>query len=222
MARFSKLQVLQTAADQAVVPLFWHSDIAVAIKVVEACYQGGGRILEFTNRGDYAHVVFEELNRYCESDLPDMILGVGSVTDTGTASMYMQVGANFIVTPALRPDVIRTCNRRKIPCMPGCGSLTEITQAEELGCDIVKLFPAGTYGASFVKAIKGPQPWTSIMPTGGLTTSEDNLKPWFDAGVVCVGLGSQLLSKDLIRNKNYDQISQKVKTVLALASKLKA
>ena len=143
-----------------------------------------------------------------------MIMGVGSVTDAAAASLYMSLGANFIVTPVLREDIAIVCNRRKVLWSPGCGSLTEIARAEELGCEIVKLFPGDLYGPKFVKGIKGPQPWTSIMPTGGVSPTVENLKGWFDAGVTCVGMGSQLISKDIITNKSYKQLEEQVKEAL--------
>jgi 2-dehydro-3-deoxyphosphogluconate aldolase / (4S)-4-hydroxy-2-oxoglutarate aldolase len=145
-----------------------------------------------------------------------MIMGVGSVTDAAAASLYMQLGANFIVTPVLREDIALVCNRRKVLWSPGCGSLTEIARAEELGCEIVKLFPGGIYGPEFVKAIKGPQPWTSIMPTGGVEPTESNLKKWFSAGVTCVGMGSNLISNDAIKNEKYDEIQALVSGALEI------
>ena len=159
-------------------------------------FRGGARVLEFTARGDFAHQTFEALSKYVSAELPEMILGVGSVTDAASASLYMALGANFIVTPVLREDIAIVCNRRKVLWSPGCGSLTEIAKAEEMGCEIVKLFPGGIYGPDFVKAIKGPQPWTSIMPTGGVSPTKENLEAWFSAGVTCVGLGSKLISKN--------------------------
>ena len=221
MARFSKTNVLQIAAEQGMVPLFYHSNIEIGKQVLSACYNGGARILEFTSRGDFAYEVFGELNKYCAKELPEMILGVGSVTDAGTAALYMQLGANFIVSASIREDIVRVCNRRKVPYMPGCGTLTEIGKAEELGCDIIKLFPGATYGPGFVKAIKGPQPWTDIMPTGGVSPNEENLKAWFDAGVICVGMGSKLISKAIIEKKNFAELERKVSETLALIKKLK-
>lgn len=221
MANFTKIEVLQTAAAQGMVPLFYNPDIELGKKVLTACYKGGCRILEFTNRGDFAHEVFAALNKFCAVELPEMILGVGSVADAGTAALYMQLGANFIVTPSLREDVVKVCNRRKIPCMPGCGTLTEIGFAEELGCDIVKVFPGSVYGAGFVKAIKGPQPWTSIMPTGGVAPTSENLSKWFDAGVTCVGMGSKLISNDILKNGEFDVLEQRVSDALALIQQLK-
>ena len=210
------------AKDQGMVPLFYHADLDMGKRILRACYDGGSRILEFTNRGDYAHLIFTELNKYCEAELPEMILGVGSVPDQGTAALYMQLGANFVVTPSLRDDVIKVCNRRKIPCMPGCGSLTEIGRAEELGCDIVKVFPGSVYGPGFVKAVKGPQRWTDIMPTGGVSPTSENLTAWFDAGVTCVGMGSKLLSKELIENRDFNEIAHKVRVTLELINQIRS
>jgi 2-dehydro-3-deoxyphosphogluconate aldolase/(4S)-4-hydroxy-2-oxoglutarate aldolase len=221
MARFTRIQVAQKMAEQGMVPLFYHSDIELGKNILKACYDGGARLLEFTNRGDYAHEVFGELNKYCEKELPEMIMGVGSVTDAGTASLYMQLGANFVVTPVLREDIAIVCNRKKVLWSPGCGSLTEICRAEELGCEVVKLFPGGTYGPNFVKAIKGPQPWTSIMPTGGVAPTLENLKAWFEAGVTCVGMGSKLISKSIIQNEAYEELKKNVASALKIIQELK-
>jgi len=221
MAQYTRHQVISEMHNSSMIPLFYDADIEVSKKIVQACYQGGSRLLEFTHRGDFAHEVFRELIQFAKDSLPGMIIGVGSVTDAASASHYMMNGANFIVTPVFREDIAIVCNRRKILWSPGCGSLTEIAKAEEMGAEIVKLFPGNIYGPAFVKAVKGPQPWTSIMPTGGVTTEEDNLKAWFDAGVTCVGLGSQLISKELIQNQDYDKISNTIKKTLALIQTLK-
>jgi len=222
MARFKRIQVAQKMAEQGMVPLFYHSDLEVCKKVISACYQGGARLLEFTNRGDYAHEVFGELNKFCAKELPEMIMGVGSVTDAGTASLFLQLGANFIVSASIREDVAIACNRRKILYSPGCGSLTEIGQAEELGCEIVKLFPGSTYGPGFIKAVRGPQPWTSIMPTGGVAPDYDNLKKWIDAGATCVGMGSKLIAKDAAGNFDYEKIEALAKQALNFISDIRA
>lgn len=208
-------------SETGMVPLFYHSDIEIAKKTLKACYDGGARLLEFTSRGDFAHNIFEELNQYALAELPEMIMGVGSVTDAAAASLYMQLGANFIVTPVLREDIAVVCNRRKVLWSAGCGSLTEIAKAEELGGEIIKLFPGSTYGPGFVKAIKGPQPWTSIMPTGGVSTEEDNLRGWFGAGVTCVGMGSQLISKEILAQENYTGLKEKVAATLSLIKKIR-
>ena len=203
------------------VPLFYHADVAFGKQLLSACYAGGARLLEFTARGDFAHEVFAELSKYCAAELPEMILGVGSVTDAAQASAYMAMGANFIVTPVLREDIALVCNRRKVLWSPGCGSLTEICRAEELGCEIVKLFPGGIYGPGMVKAIKGPQPWTKVMPTGGVSAEEENLRGWFEAGVSCVGMGSKLFSKAMMQNRTVGDLEERVRAALATIQSLR-
>ena len=220
MAQFTRLEVAQVMKDTGMVPLFFHNDLELSKNVLKACYDGGARLMEFTARGDFAHEVFGELTKYAIKELPGMIMGVGSITDAAAASLYMALGANFIVTPVLREDIAIACNRRKVLWSPGCGTLTEIARAEELGCEIVKLFPGDIYGPQFVKGIKGPQPWTSIMPTGGVSPTEENLKSWFDAGVTCVGMGSQLISKDILANKDFDGLKNKVKEALQIIKKV--
>lgn len=216
MAQYTRIEVVKQMEESGMVPLFYHPDIDVAKQVLKACYDGGARLMEFTNRGDFALEIFTALNKFAIAELPGMMLGVGSVTDAASASAYMLAGANFVVTPVFREDIAIVCNRRKVLWSPGCGSLTEIAQAEELGCEVVKLFPGSTYGPGFVKAIKGPQPWTSIMPTGGVSTEESNLRGWFDAGVTCVGMGSKLISKDILTNKAYAELEENVRKTLDL------
>ena len=221
MAKFTRLEVAKVMKDTGMVPLFYHQDLEVSKKVITACYKGGARLLEFTARGDFAHEVFGELVKYVTKELPQMIMGVGSVTDAASASRFMTLGANFIVTPVLREDIALVCNRRKVLWSPGCGSLTEIARAEELGCEIVKLFPGGIYGPEFVKAVRGPQPWTSIMPTGGVAPTKENLEGWFKAGVTCVGMGSKLIAKETNGTFDYDKIQDKTKEALDIIKGLK-
>jgi 2-dehydro-3-deoxyphosphogluconate aldolase / (4S)-4-hydroxy-2-oxoglutarate aldolase len=221
MAKYTRIEVVQKMGEQGMIPLFYHADVAIAKQVLTACYKGGARLLEFTNRGDFAHEVFGELNKFCLKELPGMMLGVGSVTDAGAASLYLQLGANFVVTPVLREDIAIVCNRKKVLWSPGCGSLTEIARAEELGCEIIKLFPGDAYGPGFVKAIKGPQPWTSIMPTGGVSPDEANLRGWFGAGVTCVGMGSNLISGEIVKEKNFEKLEEMCRDVLALIQRIK-
>ena len=221
MAQYTRLQVIEQMKESGMVPLFYHKDINVAKAVLKACYDGGARLTEFTSRGDFAFEIFNQLIKYTIKELPGMILGVGSVTDAAAASQYMLAGANFIVTPVFREDIAIVCNRRKVLWSPGCGSLTEIARAEEMGCELVKLFPGSIYGPGFVKAILGPQPWTSIMPTGGVSTEVENLKGWFDAGVTCVGMGSKLISKEILANESYSKLTQDVKKTLETIRELK-
>ena len=221
MAQYSRIEVVQQMKESGMVPLFYHPDIKVAKAVLKACYDGGARLMEFTNRGDFAIEIFTDLIKYAIAELPGMMLGVGSVTDAASASQYMLAGANFVVTPVFREDIAVVCNRRKVLWSPGCGSLTEIAIAEEMGCELVKLFPGSTHGPGFVKAIKGPQPWTSIMPTGGVSTEESNLRGWFDAGVTCVGMGSKLISKEILESKDYAKLEKDVATTLALINTIR-
>jgi len=217
MAYFSRIEVVSRMKSVGIIPLFYHPDVQIGKAAIKACYHGGAKVIEFTARGDFSLEVFGELNRYCLKELPGMILGVGSLTDSASASAYIQLGANFIVTPAFREDIALVCNRRKILWSPGCGSIREINQAEELGCELVKLFPGEVYGPSFVKAIKGPQPWTNIMPTGGVLPTEESLKSWFDSGAYCVGLGSQLISFQLLESKDFVKLESDVRKVVELA-----
>jgi len=199
------------------VPIFYHKDTEVCKQVVKACYDGGVRVFEFTNRGDFAHEVFGELSKWAAKETPKMILGVGSVIDSATAALYIQLGANFIVSPVIDEDTARICNRRKIAWSPGCGSVTEINKAHELGAEVVKIFPGSSVGGpDFVSGVKGPMPWASIMPTGGVSPDEANLSRWFKAGVHCVGMGSQLFPGEIIESGNYQVLTEKCRQVLAI------
>lgn len=216
MAQFTRIEVAQKMKETGLVPLYYNQDAELCKSVVKACYDGGARLFEFTARGDFAHEVFTELVKYSIKEMPEMILGVGSVTDAAAASLYLQLGANFIVTPVFREDIAIVCNRRKVLWSPGCGSLTEIAKAEEFGCEIIKLFPGDVYGPQFVKGVLAPQPWTSIMPTGGVSPTEESLKQWFDAGVVCVGMGSKLISEKIISERNFSALTSETQKALAI------
>lgn len=209
-------------AETGMVPVFYHADLEVAKQVVKACYLGGVRAFEFTNRGDFAHEIFGELNKWAAKECPEMILGIGSIVDAGTASLFLQLGASFVVGPLLNPDIFKVCNRRQVAYIPGCGSVSEIGYAQELGAEVVKVFPAGNVGGpSFVKNVKAPMPWASIMVTGGVEPTEENLTKWFDAGVTCVGMGSNLFPKDVLAAKDWDKITQMCKDALAIIDRAK-
>jgi len=210
--------------ETGMVPVFYHPDEDICKNVLKACHAGGVKAFEFTNRGDFAHELFSELSKYVRDELPGLMLGVGSVVDAGTASLYIQLGTDFVVSPIINEDMARVCNRRKILWSPGCGSLTEISHAESLGAEVVKIFPGSSVGGpGFVKAVKGPCPWTSIMPTGGgVKPTEENLKEWFGAGVHCVGMGSQLFTKDLIAPEKHQELVDKISGTLAIIKRLRA
>jgi 2-dehydro-3-deoxyphosphogluconate aldolase/(4S)-4-hydroxy-2-oxoglutarate aldolase len=222
MARFTRTDVIVRMRETGIIPIFYHKDAETCRNVVKACYSGGLKVFEFTNRGDFAHELFSELNKWAEKELPDLIMGVGSVVDAGTTSLYIQLGANFIVSPLLNAGMAKVCNRRKILWTPGCGSVSEISYAEELGADIIKIFPGSSVGGpDFIKSVKGPCPWTSLMPTGGVEPTIENLKEWFDAGAACVGMGSNLITKDIIAKKDWDGLSEKITATLKIAQTLR-
>ena len=221
MAQYSRIQVINKMMELRMVPLFYHSDFQVAKNVLQACYNGGARLIEFTNRGDFAIEVFSKLIKFASKELPGMIVGIGSVTDSAAASQYMLLGANFVVTPVLREDIAIVCNRRKVLWIPGCGSLSEIAKAEELGCEFIKLFPGNVYGPDFIKSVKAPQPWSSIMPTGGVSIEKSNLLGWFKGGADCVGLGSQLISKEVLINQDFKKLEKNVLDTIQFIQKIK-
>ena len=220
MARFNKMQVLDAIVSTGMVPVYYNKDVEIAKQVVKACYEGGVRAFEFTNRGDFAHEVFAELIKFATKECPEVVLGVGSIVDAGTASLYLQLGANFVVGPLFNPEIAKVCNRRLVPYTPGCGSVSEIGFAQEVGCDLCKIFPAGNVGGpSFVKNIKAPMPWSMIMATGAVEPTEENLSAWFKAGVTCVGMGSKLFPKEMIAAGNWEAISTLCRDALATIKK---
>ncbi len=222
MARYSRIEVALAMRENGIVPVYYHPDLDTCKQVLKACYEGGIRVFEYTNRGDQAHLLFAELYKYCATELPEMKLGVGSIVEGATAALYIQLGADFIVSPILNQEIAKVCNRRKILWAPGCGTLTEISQAEEWGAEIVKLFPAAESGGpNFVKNIAAPSPWTAIMPTGGVEPTKESLTEWFGAGAYCVGMGSKLLKKDWIANGQFEQLSAFVGEALNLARSIR-
>lgn len=199
------------------VPVFYDSDMEVAKNVLKACYDGGVRAFEFTNRGDFAIDVFRQLELFARTECPEMILGVGSIVDAPTAALYIQYGANFVVGPYFNREIALLCNRHLIPYTPGCGSVTEIGEAHEVGCDLVKIFPAGNVGGpSFVKNVKAPLPWAQIMATGAVEPTEENLSAWFKAGVYCVGMGSKLFPKEAVASGDWKKISDLCRNALGV------
>lgn len=222
MARHSRLKTLTYMKEIGLVPVFYHADAEIAKAVCKACSAGGAAIVEFTNRGDRAIDVFRELAIYRDGQMPELILGVGSIVDAPTAALYIAAGADFVVGPVLDEEVARLCNARKIAYCPGCGSATEVHRAHTLGVDICKVFPGGCVGGpSFVKSVKGPMPWTDIMPTGGVEPTEESLGQWFSAGTACVGIGGNLLTKELIAKGDFAGITEKVRQTLQLIKKVR-
>ena len=223
MARFRRMETLNTILDGGLVPVFYNPDVGVAKQIVDAAAEGGCRVVEMTNRGDRAYLVFKELEEYIVENRPEMILGVGSVIDAPTAALYIAQGANFVVGPTLCPEIARVCNRRKIPYSPGCGSVTEIQTAHDLGCEIVKIFPGGQIGGpAFVKAVRGPCPWALLMPTGGVEPTEESISAWIGAGAAALGIGSKLITKELVAARDFAGVAAKVREVLELIGRTRA
>ena len=221
MATYSKIQVIQTMKETGMVPVFYHSDAETAKHVLKACYDGGVRAFEFTNRGDFAQEVFGELVKYARKELPGMIVGVGSVVDAPTAAMYIQLGANFVVGPLFNQEIAPVCNRRLIPYCPGCGTVSEVGAAQEAGCDLCKVFPGDVLGPAFVKGLRAPMPWSQIMVTGGVKPERENLEAWFKAGVTCVGMGSNLFPKDAVASADWDRITGLCRTALDIIAEIR-
>jgi len=223
MSAFKRINVALMMEETGLVPLFYHPDPQVCREVISACHAGGARVFEFTNRGDFAHEVFAEIRKWARDEFPGLMIGAGSVSDAPAAAIFMQMGADFIVSPVLNPEVARLCNRRKVLWIPGCGTLTEISHAEELGAEIVKIFPGSAVGGpSFVRAVKGPCPWTSIMPTGGVDPTEENLEKWFAAGVTCVGMGSALITEKTVKAADWKTLTATVRDTLYIIKKLRS
>ena len=221
MAKYSKLQVLQTMKETGIVPVFYNADIEISKNVLKACYDGGIRLFEFTNRGDFAQEVFKPLVKYANAELPGMIMGIGSIVDPGTASLYIQLGANFVVGPLFNPAIAPICNRRLIPYCPGCGSVSEVGAAQELGCDVCKVFPGDVLGPAFVKGLRAPMPWSQLMVTGGVKPTRENLEGWFKAGVLSVGMGSNLFPKDVIAAGDWGKITELCRDALAIVKEVR-
>ena len=217
-----RLAVLAAMIEQGVIPVFYHPDVEVCKNVIQACADGGAKCIEFTNRGDFAWHVFMQVTQHFQKADPSVIMGVGSVVDAPTAALYMANGANFVVGPILNAEVARACNRHCIPYSPGCGSASEISEAQELGCEIVKVFPGSSVGGpEFVSNIRGPMPWTKLMPTGGVDPTEESLTKWFKAGIVAAGIGSKMITKELLAAKDYKGIEKKVAETVALIKKIR-
>jgi len=213
-------KILLSMQREGLVPVFNHTDIEIAKKVLDACYNGGVRVFEFTNRGENALEVFEALVRYAEK-YPDLILGIGTIFSAKDAKKFHAKGASFIVSPAMIPEMAHYCKSENVMWVPGCGTVTEIYQALNLGAKMVKAFPGNVLSPGFVKSVKAVYPNVPVMPTGGVAPTLDNLTAWFDAGVTCVGMGSKLISKDIIANQDYKTLENRVREAIDIISKIR-
>ena len=222
MSQFDRITVYNVMLEDGLIPLFYNKDIDKTKKVTEALVKGGSRVLEFTNRGDLAVEVFSDLIKFSMKEYSDLIVGVGSVIDAPTAALYIALGANFIVGPSFSKEIALLCNKRKVAYIPGAATVNEISTAEEFGAEIVKIFPGSTVGGpNFIKNILGPMPWSKLMPTGGVTAEESNIKAWFDAGAACIGMGSKLVSSKLVSEGKYNEIASLTSEVLEIIKNIR-
>ena len=218
MAKHTRLEVLNSITESGLIPIFYYQDVQIVQHIMDACVSGGAKIIEFTNPGDEAWRLFLELLGHRRNRQADLIIGAGSIVDVATAALYINSGADFIVGPTFNSDIAVLCNRRKVAYIPGCATLTEISNAEAAGVELVKIFPGDVLSPNFVKAVLGPQPWTRMVVTGGVEPEEANIKEWFEAGVAAVGIGSKLIRRDWVASGQYHQIAKVVSRVLAWIS----
>ena len=215
-----KQNLLDSLALSPIVPVFYDSSADTARKIVDACYAGGIRVFEFTNRGANAFEVFVSLVKHIES-LPGASAGIGTIMSAEDTKRFIDARADFIVSPVMKEEMAEVCLKKNIPWIPGCATLTEIVRGHEAGAHLIKLFPASVLGPQFVEAVKPVVPNIKLMPTGGVDTSEENLVRWFKAGVLCVGMGSQLISKSIIDNNDWKKLEQSVKNALQIVERIK-
>ncbi|RZK33854.1 MAG: bifunctional 4-hydroxy-2-oxoglutarate aldolase/2-dehydro-3-deoxy-phosphogluconate aldolase [Hymenobacter sp.] len=188
----SSSEVLAQVLAAPLVPVFFHADAAHAQDMVRACYAGGVRVFEFTNRGANAFEVFQELAKLTATDCPDLVLGIGTIYNAADAERFIAAGATFVVQPITTADVAEVCQRHDVAWVPGAMTLNEIYAATQLGAQLVKVFPGNVVGPDYIKAVRGPMPATKLMVTGGVEPTEASLAEWFGAGINAVGIGSQL------------------------------
>jgi len=220
MTTFSTEAIQQAMRSSGMIPVFYHADVEVAKAVLDASYKGGVRVFEFTNRGENAFQVFTQLLKHAQG-YPDLILGIGTIMNADTTLKFSEAGAHFIVSPILKAEMATACHKENNLWIPGCATLTEIVTAKDLGAKVIKIFPGSVLGPGFVSAIMPVVPGLQLMPTGGVEPTEANLSAWFKAGVVCVGMGSQLFTKEIIETKNWARLVQSVAEALAIIKKIR-
>lgn len=221
MARFDKNTTLAQVSATGLVPLFTHNDLDICLGVLRACYEAGVRVFEFTNRTENSFENFKELIRISETEMPEMILGIGTIYDATTARKYIEIGTNFIVAPIMNPEVGAVCQEAGIPWMPGVMTVTEIYNARIAGAEFIKIFPGEVLGPAFVKALKGPMADVQVMVTGGVSPTTESLKTWFGAGATAVGIGSQLVPKEVLASKDFAQVTNIVTSALKIIKEVK-
>ena len=218
--RFSKQQIIEGMKGAGIVPLFTHDNPDDAQQVLEAAYKGGIRVFEFTNRRNNSFEVFVHLLSVAKK-YPDLMLGIGTIMDGPTTKKFIDAGADFIISPIMKIEMAKVCHEHKTPWIPGCATLTEIVTAKDNGADIIKLFPASVLGPIFVSSIMPVVPGLQLMITGGVEPTEKSLSSWFKAGAACVGMGSQLFTKEILTQRDWPLLQQKVAECLNIVKGLR-
>jgi 2-dehydro-3-deoxyphosphogluconate aldolase / (4S)-4-hydroxy-2-oxoglutarate aldolase len=218
--KYSKQQIVKRLSDPGLVPLFSHHDTQEMLTILEASYRAGLRVFEFTNRQENSFQMFQELVRFC-SGLPDFILGVGTIMDGPTTQKFIDAGASFIISPIVKTEMGAVCEKNNVSWIPGAATLTEIVTAVDHGAAMVKIFPGSILGPAFISAIRPVIPHVPLMITGGVETTEQNLRSWFNAGATCVGLGSHLFPKELLLKKDWDGLENKIRMALDLVKSVR-
>lgn len=213
--------IIKKIAEQGILPLYFHPDPTVSVEVLKALYAAGIRAVEYTNRGEAALDNFKLLKETRDQELPELLLGIGTIKRKKEAKAFMKAGADFIIAPGMIEEVAETVHKEDMLWIPGCMTTTEIIRAEDAGAKLIKLFPGNLLGPSFVSAIKELFPDLLFMPTGGVEVSKENLTGWFKSGVVAVGMGSKLITKEILANKDYSQLASKTKEAIALVNEVR-
>ena len=220
MKTFSSNSIQEAMRTSGLVPLFTHDDAAIAKEVVQAAYRGGVRVFEFTNRRKNAFDVFAEILRYGEK-FPDLMLGIGTILDAATTKKFIDAGAHFIISPILKLEMAEYCLQHDRPWIPGCATLTEIVTAKEHGAKVIKIFPGSVLGPGFVSSVLPVIPDLQLMITGGVEPTEASLSAWFKSGAMCVGMGSQLFTKEILETKNWPLLQHRIEEALAIIKRVK-
>lgn len=217
-----KERVIQQIVESGILPLYYHENEEVSVTILRALYKSGVRILEYTNRGANASINFKALKSVAIKEMPDLLLGIGTIKTAEKAQEYIDLGADFIVSPIVSPEVAKLVFAHELAWIPGCLTPTEIHQAQTLGATLVKIFPGNLVGPSYIQTIKDIFPDLIFMPTGGVEPEEQNLKSWFDAGVSAVGMGSKLLKTNLIQEGDFEALSNYISKAMALVGSCKS
>jgi 2-dehydro-3-deoxyphosphogluconate aldolase/(4S)-4-hydroxy-2-oxoglutarate aldolase len=216
-----KTDLLKLIPEQGVLPLYFYKYPEVSLQVLKALYNAGIRAVEYTNRGEAAFQNFKKMRELCDHELKEMYLGIGTIKNGQMAQKFIDAGADFIICPGLVEDVAKIADKNNMLWVPGCMTPTEIIRAETLGAKMIKLFPGNILGPKFMSAIKALFPDLLFMPTGGVDLNKENISEWLKAGVCAVGMGSKLISKQLLEEKNYQKIEELTRQAIDILKSLR-